>query len=151
MVIYDTHLNVKLMVKGPWWAYGGQPFSGTGCPVPDIDFNYFIHLYQMLETINASMQWCSSQGCFCPSSFFETTGINWISCRSFSCFVTDCRCGNWGCGYLVCKSDRMENIYFLIMYKMYQQYMLICWYILPPRNYSLYYFYFHISNSFQVE
>ena len=56
-IIYDTHLNVKLMAKGPWWAYGGLPFSGTGCPVPDIDFNYFIHLYQMLEMINASYQY----------------------------------------------------------------------------------------------
>ena len=33
-------------------AYGGLPFLGTGCPVPDIDFDYFIGLCQMLKVID---------------------------------------------------------------------------------------------------
>ena len=30
----------------------GMAFPGTGCPVPDVGFNYFINLYQLLEIID---------------------------------------------------------------------------------------------------
>ena len=33
-------------------VHGGLPFPGTGCPVPDVGFNFFIDLYQMLELID---------------------------------------------------------------------------------------------------
>ena len=31
---------------------GGLLFPGTGCPVLDVGFNFFIDLYQMLEWID---------------------------------------------------------------------------------------------------
>ena len=33
-------------------TYGGLPFPGKGCPVPDDGFDNFIDLYRMLEMID---------------------------------------------------------------------------------------------------
>ena len=33
--------------------YGGLPFLGTGCPVPNSGFNYFMDLYRVLEMDDA--------------------------------------------------------------------------------------------------
>ena len=49
MVIYHVF---KCLTDGGGVAYGGLPFPGNGCSVPDFDFNYFIDLHQMLEMID---------------------------------------------------------------------------------------------------
>ena len=36
-------------LMGEGTAYCGMPSLGPGCPVPDVDFDYFIDLYQMIE------------------------------------------------------------------------------------------------------
>ena len=51
-LIYELFLKAWLLLvlfvltdgerDGLWMAYGGLPFSGTGCPVPDVANIYFI-------------------------------------------------------------------------------------------------------------
>ena len=60
---------------GEGMACGGLPFSGTGCPIPDVDNLCLLCIDLCLDAVSILT---TSLGCFCPWTFRIT---DWTSCH----------------------------------------------------------------------
>ena len=152
-----------------------------GCPMSDVGRSHWVwnELIHCKHFILMCLKSHTSQWCFCPRTFVETTGLNSLLWNSLASYLhTQLRyslgvsqvlwlvvlglrsLGPWidhllpVCrfifgksipNHLVCKFDRNSFRYHT---NIQWQHFLIDMCILPPKYFSLFYFYFLLSNSF---
>ena len=97
---------------GEGMAFGGLPFPGTGCPIPDVDYlcllcidlyvwdavSTFNHLPRMFLSTDFAF-WITDWTC-CHGPYLHA--ILRIISRGVSGLATDSPCGVWGRGWTTC-------------------------------------------------